>query len=139
MSAPVHVAVGVIVNDAGEILLGKRHEDSHQGGLWEFPGGKVEPGEDVVAALGRELKEELDIEVVSARALVRVEHDYGDKRVLLDTWLVEGFSGSASGCEGQDLAWVAVAALRDYEFPAANIAIVEACEAALGLGPGVQS
>ena len=132
MSALVHVAVGVIVDGAGGILLAKRHRDSHQGGLWEFPGGKLEQGEDVQTALCRELREELDIVVEVATALVRIEHDYGDKRVLLDTWLVEKFSGSPAGLEGQALAWVSVAELRDYEFPAANVAIVEACETVLG-------
>ncbi len=123
----VHVAVGVILNDAGEILISKRHVDSHQGGLWEFPGGKVEEGESIEAALDRELHEELGIRVTSCRAMLEVRHDYSDKQVLLDVWVIDGFSGEANGREGQPLRWCAPAALVDYEFPAANQPIVDAC------------
>ena len=123
----VHVAVGVILGPAGDILISKRHDDSHQGGLWEFPGGKVEPGESVEAALDRELHEELGIRVTSCRALIEVHHDYTDKEVFLDVWLIDGFSGEPLGREGQPLAWCAPASLADFDFPAANQPIVEAC------------
>ncbi len=123
----VHVAVGVVLNGHGEILISRRHLDSHQGGLWEFPGGKVESGESVQTALARELEEELGIVVETARALIEVSHDYGDKHVLLDVWVVESFSGAAEGREGQPLAWCPPGDLARYEFPAANHPIVEAC------------
>ena len=125
----VHVAVGVIRNSAGEILISKRHLDSHQGGLWEFPGGKVEVGETVIQALQRELLEELGIRFVDAQALVEIEHDYSDKAVCLDVWLVDTFEGCAEGREGQPLAWVKPDQLQTYDFPAANQAIVAACQA----------
>jgi 8-oxo-dGTP diphosphatase len=128
---PVHVAVGVIVDARRRILLSRRAEDAHQGGLWEFPGGKVEPGESLQDALGRELREELAIEPVHTAPLLEVAHDYGDKRVLLDVHLVWEYSGSATGLEGQPLAWVEAAALGDYAFPAANLPIVKAIQAAL--------
>lgn len=134
MKAPsdtVHVAVGVIVDPRRRILLSRRAEDAHQGGLWEFPGGKVEPGESLQDALGRELREELAIEPVRTAPLLEVAHDYGDKRVLLDVHLVWEYSGSATGLEGQPLAWVEAAALDDYAFPAANLPIVKAVQAAL--------
>jgi 8-oxo-dGTP diphosphatase len=123
----VHVAVGVILNPRGEILISKRHSDSHQGGLWEFPGGKVEAGEAVEVALHRELREELGVEILNWRALLEVRHDYPDKKVLLDVWLIENFSGEPIGREGQPLHWCAPEALLDFQFPAANKAIVEAC------------
>ena len=123
----LHVAVGVICNERGEILISRRHESSHQGGLWEFPGGKVEPGESVTEALGRELREELGIEVGALRPLVEVSHDYADKSVLLDVWIVEAFDGEAEGREGQPLRWIEPALLATYEFPAANQPIVQAC------------
>lgn len=123
----VHVAVGVILNDRGEILISKRHVESHQGGLWEFPGGKLEAGESVLQALQRELLEELGIVIGSSRALMEISHDYSDKQVLLDVWLINEFSGSASSREGQPLRWVAPAALTDFNFPVANVPIVEAC------------
>jgi len=125
----VHVAVGVIRSPQGNILITRRHESSHQGGLWEFPGGKVETGESVLQALQRELEEELAIELLGACALLKVEHDYGDKAVLLDVWLVERFSGQAIGREGQPLRWVSPYALADFDFPAANLPIVQACQA----------
>ena len=125
----VHVAVGVILNGHGEILISRRREDSHQGGLWEFPGGKVETGESVQAALQRELREELGIEVQGSRALLKVQHDYSDKQVLLDVWIIDRFQGDAIGREGQPLCWCPPGELANYDFPAANHPIVEACRA----------
>jgi 8-oxo-dGTP diphosphatase len=122
---PVHVAVGVIVSDT-RILISRRARESHQGGLWEFPGGKVEAGESVQLALARELEEELGIQIGPVTPLLELRHDYGDKSVLLDVWLVESFCGLARGCEGQPLLWVTPAELGSYDFPAANVPIVEA-------------
>ncbi|PWU31416.1 hypothetical protein DK254_02640 [Pseudomonas sp. RW407] len=122
----VHVAAAVIRGADGRVLIARRPDDKHQGGLWEFPGGKVEEGEPVQAALARELEEELGIRVERARPLIRVAHDYPDKQVLLDVWEVSGFSGEPHGAEGQPLAWVAPRELPDYEFPAANRPIVHA-------------
>ena len=127
----VHVAVGVIFNDVKQILITRRSAESHQGGLWEFPGGKVELGETLEQALLRELNEELGIEVGRSTPLLQVHHDYGDKKVLLDVCVVWEFAGSARGLEGQAMEWVALNNLGDYEFPAANDPIVEAVIALL--------
>ena len=127
----VHVAVGVILNDVKQILITRRSPHSHQGGLWEFPGGKVEPGETLEQALLRELNEELGIEVGKSTRLLQVHHDYGDKAVLLDVCVVWEFVGTARGLEGQAMEWVALANLGDYKFPAANEPIVEAVIALL--------
>ena len=121
---PVHVAVGVICNKQGQVLISKRHADSHQGGLWEFPGGKVETGETAQQALSRELYEELGIRIGPVRPLMDIRHDYSDKPVHLDVWLVKEFSGRAAAREGQPLCWVALEDLPNYEFPAANDPIV---------------
>ena len=126
MSQPIHVAVAVIRNARNDILISRRHADSHQGGLWEFPGGKLKRGESLQQALERELREELGIEIGAIRPLLEIEHDYGDRRVLLDVWLVQEFSGEARGLEGQPLNWVAPAELANYAFPAANRPILEA-------------
>ena len=126
MSQPIHVAVAVIRNARNDILISRRHADSHQGGLWEFPGGKLKRGESLQQALERELREELGIEIGAIRPLLEIEHDYGDRRVLLDVWLVREFSGEARGLEGQPLNWVAPAELANYAFPAANRPILEA-------------
>jgi 8-oxo-dGTP diphosphatase len=126
----VHVAVAVIV-DKGQVLLTRRAADSHQGGLWEFPGGKVEPGEGVVQALGRELQEELGIAPITTAPLIQVKHDYGDKAVLLDVHMVWSFSGEPAGLEGQPMAWVLADQLAEYEFPAANVPIIAAAQKVL--------
>jgi 8-oxo-dGTP diphosphatase len=121
----VHVAVGIIINPIGEILLAKRHDHLHQGGKWEFPGGKVESDETVTQALIRELKEEVGLLVSTSSAFMTISHDYPDKQVLLDIHLVQDFSGEAIGAEGQQIAWVSQAQLKDYEFPEANLPILE--------------
>jgi 8-oxo-dGTP diphosphatase len=122
----VHVAVGVIRNSLGEILLARRHGDAHQGGLWEFPGGKLEAGETVESALRRELREELGIAVDAASPLIKIAHDYGNKRVLLDVWQVDAFRGEPCGMENQPVRWTPPEALAGLEFPAANRPIVAA-------------
>jgi 8-oxo-dGTP diphosphatase len=122
----VHVAAAVIRGADGRILLARRADQQHQGGLWEFPGGKLEAGETVLAALRRELQEELGITVTRARPLIKVQHDYPDKHILLDVWEVSAFSGEPHGAEGQPLAWVAPRQLPEYQFPAANAPIVQA-------------
>lgn len=121
-----HVVAAVIVNTRKEVLLSLRPSHVHQGGLWEFPGGKIEAGEDVRQALDRELKEELDITPVSARPMIRIRHDYPDKSVLLDVWYVDHFTGMPHGREGQEFTWVSPSQLTHRRFPAANIPIVNA-------------
>ena len=122
----IAVAAAVIRGADGRVLIARRPLDKHQGGLWEFPGGKIEPGETAEAALGRELQEELGIQVRAARPLIRIHHEYPDKQVLLDVWEVTAFDGEPHGAEGQPLAWVRPQDLPAYEFPAANRPIVAA-------------
>lgn len=132
MTKRVHVAVAVISNGDGHILIAKRPDHVHQGGFWEFPGGKVEAGETLEKALQRELHEELGIKVECCQPFIQVVHDYSDKQVLLDVWQVTGFSGDAVGREGQPIRWVEPAALSEYEFPAANSPILTRLLAASG-------
>jgi 8-oxo-dGTP diphosphatase len=122
----VQVAVGVILDSDQNVLITRRAQNAHQGGLWEFPGGKVEAGETLSLALARELREELGIAIGCTSALLEVRHDYGDKTVLLDVHVVWEFSGVAQGLENQPLAWVAPADLSGYAFPEANLPIVVA-------------
>jgi len=126
MSRVVHVAVGVIVNDSGSILIAKRPDQTHQGGLWEFPGGKVESGETLFDALKRELREELAIDVFATEPLIKIRHDYGDKIVLLDVHKVIRFAGKPQGNEGQPIQWVSPEQLTNHKFPAANVPIITA-------------
>jgi 8-oxo-dGTP diphosphatase len=121
----LHVAVGVILKDS-QLLISLRQGEQHLAGLWEFPGGKVEPGEHVFDALARELYEELDLDVIEAEPLVEIRHDYEVRSVLLDCWLVTDFEGEGQGKEGQQITWVAVDQCGEYPMPAPNVAILEA-------------
>ena len=123
--ALVNVAVGILIDGAGRVLVTRRAPDAHQGGLWEFPGGKVEAGETLLEALTRELREELGVSVEAAEALMVLEHDYGDKQVRLDVHRVTRWSGEPRGLEGQPLAWQRLEQLRNWTFPAANRPILE--------------
>lgn len=99
------VACGVLVR-GGRVLLAQRPAGKVAAGYWEFPGGKIEPGETTRQALERELHEELGVEVRAARPLIRFRHEYTNRTVLLDTWLIDGFDGEPHGREEQALAWV---------------------------------
>lgn len=123
----LHVAVGVVLRH-GRVLIARRPEHLHQGGLLEFPGGKVEPGESVRQALVRELAEEtgLTVSVEDLEPLIGIRHDYGDRRVFLDVWCTDQSRGEACGREGQEVQWLAPEALRDEDFPAANRPIIRA-------------
>ena len=120
------VAVGVIQDSAGRVLVALRSERQHQGGLWEFPGGKVEKGETVREALCRELYEELGIKVEAAVPFKLLDYRYVDRRVLLDVWMVTRFTGEPTARESQPLEWRAVTDLNPHEFPAANRPIISA-------------
>ncbi|HEY6530151.1 MAG TPA: Nudix family hydrolase [Cellvibrionaceae bacterium] len=122
----IAVVVGVVVNAAGEILLAKRAAHQHQGGLWEFPGGKLESNESALAGLWRELYEELGISLLKAEPLIQIYHQYPDKAVLLDVFSVTQYDGTPQGNEGQPLVWVKPAELCQYPLPAANRPIVQA-------------
>jgi len=122
----IRVAAGVVEDATGRILIAQRPPKVDQGGLWEFPGGKIEPGETPLDALHRELMEEIGIAVESAEPMLVVRHDYPSRRVVLDIWRVRRFSGVARGCLGQPIRWVSPDELVDFQFPAANRFIVAA-------------
>ena len=121
----VNVAVAVIVNPQQQILLALRHQHLHQGGKWEFPGGKIETDETVQQAIIREIYEEVSLNIQSTVPMMMLEHDYGDKLVCLHVHWVKEFSGNATGAEGQEIKWVNVSELSGFEFPAANKPILE--------------
>ncbi|NQZ30054.1 MAG: 8-oxo-dGTP diphosphatase MutT [Oceanospirillaceae bacterium] len=121
----IHVAAGVILDNSGNVFLAKRLTGAHQGGLWEFPGGKVESGESAKQALERELDEELGIKIADAEPFIKIPFSYPDKSVLLDVFKVTKFSGDPYGKEGQETAWVALKDLSKLQFPEANLPILE--------------
>ncbi len=128
MQKHIHVAAGVILNSSREVLIALRPKNKHQGGLWEFPGGKVEAGETIQQALARELLEEINLTVLESTRMLVVDHDYGDKRVKLEAWLVTQHTGIPEGREGQHITWVNIDDLDAYTFPEANVAIVKALQ-----------
>jgi len=126
-SAPImHVAAGVVFNGAGNVLIARRPDHLHQGGLWEFPGGKVEAHETVEEALRRELQEELAITIGSAVPLISVRHAYPDRQIRLEVFRVDRFDGEPAGMLGQAFEWVKPDGLTHYPFPAANRPVVTA-------------
>jgi len=121
----MHVAVGLVFNAHGDILIAQRPPGKYQSGLWEFPGGKVEANETVFQALQRELLEEVDIQVIIAEPWLKIEYDYSDRKVLLDTWRVAQFSGEPRGREGQLVQWISPDCLHQFQFPLGNREIIE--------------
>ena len=128
MSDIVHVAVAVIVNTNNEVCISLRHKKTHQGGLWEFPGGKVEHGESIKQALVREIREELNLEIKQSRPLITINHNYHDKAVCLHVCKVILYQGEATGLEGQQVKWLPVSQLSANDFPAANRPIIKALQ-----------
>ncbi len=124
----VHVAVAVIVNTNNEVCISLRHKDSHQGGLWEFPGGKVEQGETIEQALVREIREELNIEIKQLHPLITINHSYDDKAVCLHVCKVISYQGEVTGLEGQQVKWLPVSQLSADDFPAANLPVIKAVQ-----------
>ena len=122
----VRVAVGIVFDDEGRVLLSQRGENTHLAGLWEFPGGKFEPQETSLQALDRELHEELGIEVLFSEPLIVIRHEYPEKCVELDVRLILKFRGQAEGKEGQALQWVEPERLQEWPLPAADELIIEA-------------
>ena len=122
----IHVVVGVIINNKQEVLIALRQKHQHYGGYWEFPGGKVEPGEDELSALARECLEEVDLSIQQPKPLTKFNYQYPERYVHLSVWHIEHFSGKAKGCEGQVIKWVSLADLVNYRFPPANQQIINA-------------
>jgi 8-oxo-dGTP diphosphatase len=122
----IHVAAGIVTDASGRVLIAKRAAGTHQGGLWEFPGGKLEPGEAVEQGLARELEEELGIQVNASEPLIRLHHDYGDRHILLDVRRVVSYRGSPVGREGQPLDWVLPPSMDPTLFPAADRPVISA-------------
>lgn len=121
----IEVAVGVMFNDQGQVLVGQRIVQDQYFEKWEFPGGKLEVGESPTQALARELKEELSIDVQSSQELMTLDHDYPDRQVRLYVRTVDAYSGQATSSEGQAIKWVALSALQELDFLQGNQPMIE--------------
>ncbi len=122
----IHVAVAVIFDRTGNVLISRRLPGVHLEGYWEFPGGKVENSENVFMALQRELLEETGLGIHSGRPLIKIPYHYPEKTVLLDTWMINCWEGEAKGLEGQEIRWVSPKDLKKYRLPPADYPIVSA-------------
>ena len=125
----LHVALGVILDARGNILITRRAMTARHGGLWEFPGGKIERGESAKQALARELYEEVGITVSSTRPLLDFYHT---QALRLRVWWIDDFTGKACGREGQPMRWIDVAEFTNYDFPPASKPIISAVRIELG-------
>lgn len=126
MPARLHVVAAALVGDDGRVLINQRLPGTSMAGRWEFPGGKVEPAESPQQALVRELQEELGIVPSAYRPLMRIHHDYAERKVMLDFWRVSAWSGVVTAREGHPLAWVTPDALRGYDLLEADRPLVNA-------------
>ena len=104
----IHVVAGALFDARGRVLIAQRPPGKHMAGGWEFPGGKVEPGEEPRAGLVRELREELGIDVHEAAPLIAYEHQYPQRRVLLDLWVIIRYSGEPRPLDAPALQWAAI-------------------------------
>ena len=121
----IDVVAGIVFDADGQrVLLARRHPEQHQGDRWEFPGGKIEPGEAVGEALVRELGEEIGIQPRRWKHRTTLEHVYPEKQVRLHFVDVTEFDGEPVGREGQAVSWTALSALEGLEFPEANRTVV---------------
>ena len=126
---PFHViGVGVVLNEAGEVLIDQRLNEGLLGGLWEFPGGKQEPGEAIEATIRRELEEELAIAVEVGEELITLEHAYSHKRLRFVVHLCRWLSGDPQPLAAQQVRWVEPSRLEEFPFPAANARIIAALQ-----------
>ena len=133
---PQRVVAAVLVNRAGEVLIAQRPPGKWQAGRWEFPGGKLEPGEGEEQAVRRELAEELGIEVDVTHRIAGCTHDYGDRQVDMGLWLVLRHAGEPRGLDGQALKWVTLTQLPHEDLLEADVPLIPVLRSALGV-PGV--
>ena len=125
------IALAIVVRD-GTVLVAKRAEGAHLPGAWEFPGGKVEDGEEPLAAALRELREETGLEAEGAESLLVFVHDYPDRRLRFHAFLVNAATGEVATDGGRAWSWAAVATLGELDMPEANRAILRALRWRLG-------
>lgn len=130
MSECLRVAVGLLADGQGRLLVNQRRPDTHRAGAWEFPGGKRRHEESALEALKRELDEELGIVVERAEPFMYIEHAYEDRRVALEIFRVLAFSGEPRGREGQALRWVSLVELETIGLLEADRPIIDKLRAA---------
>jgi 8-oxo-dGTP diphosphatase len=136
MSDAVRVAAAVLFDAAGRVLISRRPPGKPMAGYWEFPGGKLDANESPEQALRRELREELGIELGRCHPLLQLRHDYADRTVQIEVFVVDESRGEPSALEGQTLKWVSVVELSQQPLLPADGPIVEALNVYEGIAHG---
>jgi mutator protein MutT len=113
---------------AGKLLITQRHAQAHLGGLWEFPGGKLEAGETFEQCLIREIHEELGVEISVGEVFEEISHDYPEKSVRLKFFFCKILSGEPQKIGVADFRWIKINELNDFEFPAADAQLLQKLE-----------
>lgn len=126
------IGVAVIWNDQEQILIDRRRAGGAMGGLWEFPGGKIEPGETVEECIQREIYEELGIEIAVEEHLITIDHTYTELRVTLTVHHCRHLTGIPQALECDEIRWVSLADLEHFAFPKANVQIISALKQGVG-------
>ncbi|UXE61088.1 MAG: A/G-specific adenine glycosylase [Woronichinia naegeliana WA131] len=132
MSAPLphkRIGVAVVINDQNQILIDRRPPEGLLGGLWEFPGGKIEANETVEDCIKREILEEIGIEITVGKSLITIDHAYTHFRVTLYVHLCQYVSGTPRAIECEEVRWVTLEAIDSFPFPKANTQIIAALKA----------
>ena len=124
------IGVGVIYDQAGKILIDRRKAEGEMGGLWEFPGGKIEQNETVKDCIKREIKEEIGIEVLVKNCLTVIEHQYSQFQVTLFVHDCQYIKGTPQTIECDEIRWVNLSELDRYTFPEANYEIINLLKSA---------
>lgn len=126
------IGVGVVWNNQQQILIDRRRPEGAMGGLWEFPGGKIEAGETIEECIQREIEEELGIEIEVGQHLITIEHDYSHLRVTLTVHHCRHLSGIPQLIECDEIRWVTLSEIDRFNFPKANEQIIAALRTAIG-------
>jgi 8-oxo-dGTP diphosphatase len=124
----VRVVAAALFDAVGRVLIAERPPGKHMAGRWEFPGGKIVPGESEAAALARELREELGVDLVDGHPLMALHHEYENYAVELSMWIVGRYDGEPRGLDGQRLKWVPRERLPDEDMLEADRPFIEALQ-----------
>ncbi|WP_138499512.1 8-oxo-dGTP diphosphatase MutT [Nostoc sp. PA-18-2419] len=133
-SSPTHKIIGVAViwNEQKQILIDRRRPEGMMGGLWEFPGGKIELGETIQECIEREIYEELGIVIEVGEHLITIDHTYTELRVTLTVHHCRHLTGVPQPLECDEIRWVNLEELEQFTFPKANIQIITALKGSMG-------
>lgn len=123
-----HIVVGILVDADGHVLIARRPDEVMLGGLWEFPGGKVEAGETDEAAIQRELAEELGVQIGEIRHFHTLKHAYSHFKITMNAYMAKIVDGIPNPLSSNELKWVSIDQLSDYPFPKANRTLTQALQ-----------